>query len=71
MSSQLKSELITRKTPVGGFTGVGVLLANGDDQICLVAMNGEVLLAQVNELMPNAQVDTNTFIPVTIIQAPA
>ena len=69
MSSQLKSESITRKQPVSGYTGVAVLLANGDDQICIVAENGDVLLAQVNELMPNAEVDTNTFIPVTIIQA--
>jgi hypothetical protein len=69
MSSQLKSETIRRLKPVTGYTGMAVLLANGDDQICIVAENGEVLLAQVNELMPNAQVDTNTFIPVTIIQA--
>ncbi len=68
MSSQLKAVQITRPKPVHGYAGVCVLLANGDDQICLVAENGEVLLAQVNELMPNAEVDTNTFIPVTIIQ---
>jgi hypothetical protein len=69
MSSQLKSETITRLKPVAGYTGVCVLLANGDDQICIVAENSAVLLAQVSELMPNAAVDTNTFIPVTIIQA--
>ncbi len=67
--SQLKSELITRKTPVGGFTGVGVRLDNDGDQIFIVAENGEVLLAQVEELMPDAEVNSETFMPVTIIQA--
>jgi hypothetical protein len=69
MSSQLKSELITRLKPVGGFTGVGVHLENGEDRIFIVAENGEVLLAQVKELMPEADVPVETFVPVTIIQA--
>ena len=68
MSSQLKSVKITRPNQVPGYEGVCALLANGDDQICIVAMNGEVLLAQIKELMPDVELDTNTFIPVTIIQ---
>ena len=67
--SQLKSELITRKKPVGGFTGVGAQIDNGGDQIFIIAENGEVLLAQIEQLMPGAEVNTETFIPLTIIQA--
>jgi len=68
MSSQLKSELITRKTPVGAFTGVGALVENGADRIFIVAENGEVLQAQLEQLMPDA-VNPETFVPLTIIQA--
>jgi hypothetical protein len=68
MSSQLKSELITRKTPVGGFTGVGAHVENDGDQIFIVAANGEVLQAQLEQLLPDA-VNPETFVPVTIIQA--
>ncbi len=68
MSTQLKSELITRKTPVGGFTGVGAQVENGEDRIFIVAENGEVLLAQLEQLMPGVA-NPETFVPVTIIQA--
>jgi len=68
MSSQLKSELITRKKPVGGFTGVGAQVENGEDRIFIVAENGSVLQAQLEELLPHA-VNPETFVPVTIIQA--
>ena len=68
MSSQLKSELITRKTPVGGFTGVGAQVENGEDRIFIVAENGEVLLAQLEQFMPGIA-NPETFVPVTIIQA--
>ncbi len=69
MSSQLKSELITRSKPVGGFTGVGVQMDNEGDHVFIVAANGEVLLQQVTKLMPAAQINEETFMPVTIIQA--
>lgn len=65
----LKSEFITRKKPVNGFTGVGTLLENEGEQIFLVAANGEILLSQVQKLMPQAEANGETFIPVTIIQA--
>jgi hypothetical protein len=68
MSSQLKSELITRPKPVGGFTGVGAHVENGEDRIFIVAENGEVLQAQLEQLLPDA-VNPETFVPVTIIQA--
>jgi hypothetical protein len=67
--SQLKSELITRQKPVGGFTGVGTKMANDGDEIFIIAANGEILLSQIQKLMPDAEVNGETFIPVTIIQA--
>jgi len=67
--SALKSELITRKKPVGGFTGVGTLMENDGDQIWIVAANGEILLAQLEKLMPAAEVTGETFKPITIIEA--
>ena len=68
MSSQLKSELITRPKPVGGFTGIGAQVENGEDRIFIVAENGEVLLAQLEQFMPGIG-NPETFVPVTIIQA--
>jgi hypothetical protein len=61
--SELKSELITRPKPVGGFTGVAVQLQNGDDRIFIVAANGEVLLDQVEQFMPDAVVNPATIFP--------
>lgn len=69
MSTPLKSELITRKKPVGGFTGVGSMMENDGEQIFIVAANGEILMSQLNKLMPLAEATGETFIPVTIIKA--
>jgi len=67
--STLKPETITRKKAVTGFTGVGTLMQNGDDQFWIVAANGEVLATQLAELMPHAEADGETFKNVTIIEA--
>lgn len=69
MSTPLKSEFITRKKPVNGFTGVGSLMENAGEHIFIVAANGEILLAQLQQLMPDANATGETFIPVTIIKA--
>ena len=69
MSSQLKSEFITRPKKVNGFTGVGALMQNGDDQVCVVCADETVLREQVAKLLPDADQSEVRPQPVTIIQA--
>ena len=69
MSSELKSEFITRPKKVNGFTGVGTLYAIGDDQIVFLCANEDVLFELLKELMPNADLSGVRFQKLTIIQA--
>lgn len=67
--SALKSEFIRRPKKVNGFTGVGTLYAIGDDQICFVCANEDVLYELLKQLMPNADLSGTQFQPLTIIHA--
>ena len=67
--SVLKSEFLTRKKPVNGFTGVGTLFAIGDDQIAFICADEDVLFALLKELMPNADLSGIKFQKLTIIQS--
>ncbi len=67
--SALKSEFIKRPKKVNGFTGVGTLFAIGDDQICFVCADEDVLATLLKELMPNADLSGIKFQKLTIIQA--
>ena len=69
MSSELKTERITRRKQVTGFTGIGTLWAIGDDQIAFVCANEDVLFTLLKELMPNADISGARFQKLTIIQA--
>jgi len=66
--SDLIPTSVTRKKPVGGFSGVGTRIDNDGEIIWIVAANGEILLSQINELMPHADIGDETFQNVTIIQ---
>ena len=67
--STLKSEFITRPKKVNGFTGVGTLFAIGDDQICFVCADEDVLFSLLKELMPEADLSGIKFQKLTIIQS--
>jgi hypothetical protein len=66
--SVIKTEFITRKKPVQGFSGVGAMMENDGDQVFIVAANGEVLQGQLSKLMPAAELNPEAFLNVTIIK---
>jgi hypothetical protein len=68
MSSQLKTELITRKKPVQGFVGVGTLVEEAGDLFVIVCADAATLAATLTREFPDFAFDPAQFQNMTIIQ---
>ena len=68
MSSELKSELITRKNPVPGFVGVGTLVEEAGDLFVIVCADATTLARTLTREFPNFHYDPAKFQQMTIIQ---
>lgn len=65
----LKSEWIVRPKKVNAFTGVGALLEIGEDHVCIVCANEQVLRKILDEYFPSAEVCEDHNLKLSIIQA--
>jgi hypothetical protein len=68
MSTQLKSELITLRKSVPGFTGVGTLVEEQGDLFVIVCADAATLAATLTREFPNFAYDPEMFQKMTIIQ---
>lgn len=69
LPTALRSETVTRRKAVPGFSGVCALLESEGHQVCIVCADQGVLLHLIADLMPAIDLTTVRPQAVTIIQA--